>query len=144
MESWFLINDTPNMQGTYPRCVIIIVEPIYRESRDRSDDFLLASESNVAGSISRDHRDTLQASALLRIRFLRIILIANSRLLITGSFLFRSSTQRFRELHLIAMTTVWEGQRWSVENGKVHLAVVFLAYEECDSIVSEIIHAGES
>lgn len=61
MESWFLINVTPNAKNVL---AITIVEPTYRGSRDRSDNFLLASESNVTGSISRDHRDTLQTSVL--------------------------------------------------------------------------------
>lgn len=124
MESWFLINGTPNVQGTY-RDRYIIVEPLIG-SRDRSGDFLLAGESNAAGQRA-SRRDTLQASVLLRVRFLRIILIANLRPLITGSFLFRSPTRRFRETRLIAMTIALR-VRWrrSAESGKVHLAIVFI------------------
>lgn len=52
------------MQGTY-RGAIIIVEPTYRESDLAivQTIFFSASESNVAGSASLSHRDTLQASA---------------------------------------------------------------------------------
>lgn len=54
MESWFLINDTPNMQRTYiPRDSLLSNTCLRIGSRDRWNDFLLASESNVAGSTSR-------------------------------------------------------------------------------------------
>lgn len=62
MESWFLISDTPNTQGTYRTIVIVEYVPTESDLAIPSD-FLLASESNAAGSASRSHRDTLQASA---------------------------------------------------------------------------------